>query len=415
MSLSHLFTAIITLMKLSIGIVGLPNVGKSTLFNALLKKQVADAANYPFCTIEPNIGIVEVPDERLPVLAKIVKTDKIVPAAVEFYDIAGIVKGASVGEGLGNKFLSHIREVSAIVHVVRLFIDDNVIHVANKVDPKSDIEIIESELILADLETLNKQKEPKMNAEKDELKRWEIIKRLKEELNMGIPARIVEARHASSLPNNEYHDLIKPLNLLTLKPVIFVFNASEKQLEDKEETEKQILDVIASTSMSLRAESELLSVNSAKQSMDKIAASSGFAETPRNDNYIYLNAKLENDILALSPAEQKEYLDQYKLSDTGLNRLIKESYKALGLISFLTAGTLEARAWTIQKGWLAPQAAGTIHTDFEKKFIKADIMTYDDFVKCEGWVKAREVGKVVSAGKDYAMRDGDVVEFKIGA
>ena len=294
------------------------------------------------------------------------------------------------------------------------FIDDNVIHVANKVDPKSDMEIIESELILADLETLGKQKEPRMNAEKNELARWEIIKRLKEELNMGIPARIVETRHASSLPNNEYHDLIKPLNLLTLKPVIFVFNASEKQLENKKETEKQILDVIASTSMSLRAESELL-VKLRKQSIDKIATSSGFAETPRNDNYIYLNAKLENDILALSLAEQKEYLDQYKLSDTGLNRLIKESYKTLGLISFLTAGTLEARAWTIQKGWLAPQAAGTIHTDFEKKFIKADIMTYDDFVKCEGWVKAREVGKVVSAGKDYAMSDGDVVEFKIGA
>lgn len=315
---------------------------------------------------------MEVPDERLPVLAKIVKTDKIVPAAVEFYDIAGIVKGASVGEGLGNKFLSHIREVSAIVHVVRLFIDDNVIHVANKVDPKSDIEIIESELILADLETLSKQKEPRMNAEKDELARWETVKRLKEELNKGKSARNMTFTDEERL-------LIRDLNLLTIKPVIYAFNVSESQLENQEETKKQIESL------------------------------------PSVGNWLYFNAKLENDILALSPVEQKEYLDQYKLSDTGLNRLIKESYEALGLISFLTAGTLEARAWTIQKGWAAPQAAGTIHTDFEKKFIKADIVTYDDFVKCEGWVKAREVGKVVSAGKDYVMKDGDVVEFKIGA
>ena len=360
-------------MKLSIGIVGLPNVGKSTLFNALLKKQVADAANYPFCTIEPNIGIVEVPDERLPVLAKIVKTDKIVPAAVEFYDIAGIVKGASVGEGLGNKFLSHIREVSAIVHIVRLFIDDNVIHVANKVDPKSDIEIIESELILADLETLEKVKnqKAKVKSESEKLK-VTIAEKIATNMNKGIPARNMSF-------TDEEHDLVKQFNLLTIKPVIYAFNVSESQLENQDETKKQIESL------------------------------------PSVGNWLYFNAKLENDILALSPAEQKEYLDQYKLSDTGLNRLIKESYKTLGLISFLTAGTLEARAWTIMEGTLAPQAAGTIHTDFEKKFIKADIVTYDDFVKCEGWVKAREVGKVVSAGKDYAIKDGDVVEFKIGA
>ena len=360
-------------MKLSIGIVGFPNVGKSTLFNALLKKQVADAANYPFCTIEPNIGIVEVPDERLPVLAKIVKTDKIVPAAVEFYDIAGIVKGASVGEGLGNKFLSHIREVSAIVHVVRLFIDDNVIHVANKVDPKSDIEIIESELILADLETLEKVKNQKAKVKSESEKLKVIIaEKITTNMNKGIPARNMSF-------TDEEQDVVKQFNLLTIKPVIYAFNVSESQLEDQEDTKKQIESL------------------------------------PSVGNWLYFNAKLENDILALSPAEQKEYLDQYKLSDTGLNRLIKESYKTLGLISFLTAGILEARAWTIQKGWLAPQAARTIHTDFEKKFIKADIVTYDDFVKCEGWVKAREVGKVVSAGKDYVMRDGDVVEFKIGA
>ncbi|MFH0773860.1 MAG: redox-regulated ATPase YchF [bacterium] len=359
-------------MKLSIGIVGLPNVGKSTLFNALLKKQVADAANYPFCTIEPNVGIVEVPDERLPVLAKIVKTEKLVPAVVEFYDIAGIVKGASEGEGLGNKFLSHIREVAAIVHVVRLFEDANVIHVANKVDPKSDIETIDAELILADMETLNKQREPKMNASKDERAAYEIVQRMKIELNKGISA--------CNIPlTDEEKILISGLNLLTMKPVMYAFNVSEEQLGQQEEIKRKIADFGITT------------------------------------NWIFFNAKLENDVLAFSPKEQKEYLDQFHLEDTGLNRMIKKCYEILGLISFLTAGTLEARAWTIKKGALAPQAAGTIHTDFTKKFIKADICSYDDFVSANGWVGAREIGKVTSAGKDYMMKDGDVVEFKIGA
>jgi hypothetical protein len=359
-------------MKLSIGIVGLPNVGKSTLFNALLKKQVAYAANYPFATIEPNVGIVEVPDERLPVLANIVHTQKIVPAAVEFYDIAGIVKGASTGEGLGNKFLSHIREVSAIVHVVRLFEDGNVIHVANIVDPKSDIDTIDAELILADLETLNKQREPRGNASKEETARFAFVQKLREELNKGISARNVAM-------TDEERALIRELNLLTLKPVIFAFNVSEEQLASKEETVKKI-------------------------------ESLGFG-----GSWLFFNAKLENDVLTLSPAEQKEYLNQYGLDDTGLNRLIKKSYETLGLISFLTAGELEARAWTIRKGTLAPQAAGVIHTDFEKKFIKADVVSYDNFVKNEGWVKAREVGQVASCGRDYVMKDGDVVEFKVGA
>ncbi|MFA5137021.1 MAG: redox-regulated ATPase YchF [Patescibacteria group bacterium] len=364
---------------LSIGIVGLPNVGKSTLFNALLKKQVADAANYPFCTIEPNIGIVEVPDDRLSVLASIVKTDKIVPAAIEFYDIAGIVKGASVGEGLGNKFLSHIREVSAIVHVVRLFEDPNVIHVSNKVDPKGDIETIESELILADLETVTKQKEPRGKASKDEVARYELIKRIRAELDKGVSARNIPL-------NNEEHMLIRELNLLTIKPVIYAFNVSEDQLQNKDQTKSVILSLFSSTN-----------------------------NHQPTTNYLFMNAKLENDVLTLSPTEQKEYLNQYGLLDTGLNRLIKKSYELLGLISFLTAGEIEAKAWTITKGTLAPQAAGVIHTDFEKKFIKADIVTYDDFVSYNGWIKARESGKVVSAGKEYVMRDGDIVEFKIGA
>lgn len=359
-------------MKLSIGIVGLPNVGKSTLFNALLKKQVADAANYPFCTIEPNVGIVEVPDERLPVLAKIVKTEKIVPAVVEFYDIAGIVKGASEGEGLGNKFLSHIREVAAIVHVVRLFEDANVIHVSNKVDPRSDIDTIDAELILADMETLNKQREPKMNATKDERATYELVQRMKIELNKGISARNIPL-------SDEEKTLTQGLNLLTMKPIMYAFNVSEEQLSQQEEIKKKIVELGITT------------------------------------NWIFFNAKLENDVLAFSPEEQKEYLDQFHLEDTGLNRMIKKCYEILGLISFLTAGTLEARAWTIKKGELAPEAAGTIHTDFTKKFIKADICAYEDFVASNGWVGAREIGKVVSAGRDYMMKDGDVVEFKIGA
>lgn len=369
-------------MNISLGIVGLPNVGKSTLFNALLKKQVADAANYPFCTIEPNVGIVEVPDERLSVLAKIVNTTKIVPAAVEFYDIAGLVKGASKGEGLGNKFLSHIREVAAIAHVVRLFDDSNVIHVNNKVDPIDDIKTVETELILADLETVSKHKVPKHNAEKETIQTHEVAQKIKAVLDRGLWA------HQTPLSDEEKH-LAKSLNLLTMKPVIYVFNVSEKQLENKAETEKQINEIIASLT---------------ETATTKVDASS----------YIYLNAKLETDVLGFSEAEQKEFLQQYGLNETGLNRLIKKSYETLGLISFLTAGEKEVRAWTISKGTLAPQAAAVIHTDFEKHFIKADILAYSDFIECNGWVKAREQGKVQIVGRDHEMKEGDVVEFKIG-
>jgi len=377
-------------MKLSIGIVGLPNVGKSTLFNALLKKQVADVANYPFCTIEPNVGVIEVPDERLAKIAKVVNTQKIVPAIVEFYDIAGLVKGASKGEGLGNKFLSHIREVAAIVHVLRLFDDSNVIHVSNKVDPKEDLAIIEAELMLADLETLGKQHEPKQNGDKEDFARWETIKYVRSEMDKGIAAR------AQKL-NDEQREHIRDLNLLTMKPVIYVFNVSEKQLENKEETESSIKSVISG---------QLKSVT--------IGTDSNRQLIPTDFNYLYLNAKLEAEIVAFPPEEQKEYLKQYGLMETGLNRLIQTAYSALGLISFLTGGELEARAWTIEKGTLAPQAAGTIHTDFEKKFIKADVIPYQEFIGAGGWTKAREQGKVTSAGKDYEMKDGDVVEFKIG-
>lgn len=365
-------------MKLSCGIIGLPNVGKSTLFNALLKKQVAYAANYPFATIEPNVGIVEVPDDRLAALATVFSNNPpLVPAVVEFYDIAGLVAGASKGEGLGNKFLSHIREVAAIVHVVRIFEDSTITHVSEKIDPASDISTINTELILADLATLEKYKEPKGNAAKEDLATFEVVKKLRTALDAGTAARNIELE-------DDEKEAIKQLNLLTMKPVLFVFNTSESQLEDKAGTEAKIAEILLS------------------------------AQNDKNSDYLYLCAKLENDIVELSPDEQKEYLNQYGLQETGLNRLIQKTYELLGLISFLTAGEKEVRAWTIKKGSNAVQASGEIHTDFMKNFIKAEIASFTDFVALKGWAGAREKGKVTLAGKDYIMKDGDVVEFKIG-
>lgn len=339
------------------------------------------------------MGVVEVPDERLAKLAKVVNTQKIVPAVVEFYDIAGLVAGASQGEGLGNKFLSHIREVAAIAHVARLFEDGDVLHVANSVDAARDISTIDTELILADLATIEKQREPKGKAAKEELLRWEAVKKLKAHLDAGKPARTCE------LSDDEAKEA-KGLQLLTMKPMIFVFNVSEKQLEDKEGTEKKIRVILN------RHET----VKNPGKTIDPSA-------TPQDDimPYILLNAKLENDVLAFTEEEQKEYLQQFNLTDTGLNRLIQKAYEILGLISFLTGGELEARAWTIEKGTLAPDAAGAIHTDFTKKFIKADIVQFDKFIEAGGWVKAREKGIVQTVGKDYIMQDGDVTEFKIGA
>lgn len=356
--------------SIKIGIVGLPNVGKSTLFNALLKKQVAFVANYPFCTIEPNVGVVEVPDKRLPVLAKIVKTEKIIPATVEFYDIAGLIKGASEGEGLGNQFLAHIREVSVILHIVRMFEDEDVVHV-DKVNPLSDIETIEAELILADLATLDKQKEPRVSTNQEDKLRFEVIGKLKEALGKGILAKDVDL-------SSDEKDLISSLGLLTLKPVLYIFNISERQLADLENIKKEIEKIVPA------------------------------------GNFLIFSAKFENELLSLTEKEQKDYLKEYNLEDIGLNRLIKKSYSFLGLISFLTAGEKEARAWTIKKGTLAPQAAGVIHTDFEKKFIKVKICNYNDFVDFGGWKKCAEKGKVRFEGKDYEMMKNDVVEFMIG-
>jgi GTP-binding protein YchF len=362
---------------LKVGIVGLPNVGKSTLFNALLKKQVADVANYPFCTIEPNVGIIEVPDERLAKLAAVVETEKIVPAAVEFYDIAGLVRGASEGAGLGNKFLSHIRETSLIVHVVRLFEDKNITHVDEVANPQQDIETIETELILADLSTLDKQREPRPNAQKEEKAAWETTQFVKERLNQGQSARDLEL-------NDDQKEHMKQFNLLSLKPVLFLFNVSEPQLMDPAGTQEKIKNLL--------------------ETLKK-----------PNNSYLYLCAKLEQELSVLEPEEQVEYLATYNLEKSGLDRLVKEAYDSLGLISFLTGGKIEARAWTIQKGTLAPQAAGTIHTDFEKHFIKAEVVQYATFVELGGWVKAREAGKITLGGKDYEMKDGDVVDFKVSA
>jgi len=374
-------------MNLKVGIVGLPNAGKSTLFNALLKKQVADTANYPFTTIEPNVGVVPVPDLRIEKIAKVVgategKTPLVVPAVVEFVDIAGLVKGASQGEGLGNKFLSHIREVDLVVHVLRYFDDPSVVHVAGDVDANRDKEIIETELILADLQTLEKQQEPVGFAQgaprqgkstKEDFVKWRAICKLKEGLNAGKPARLV-------LEDPDDRTATQGLHLLSMKPVLYVLNVSESQLGSD--------------------------VGNLKPS-------------------IVISAKTESELAGMSQDEQSAYLKELGLEASGLDRLIAKAYDMLGLVSFLTCGTVEARAWTIVQGTCALQAAGIIHTDFEKKFIKADVVEYDDFMnpgrvaspepREGGWARSREAGRVRSEGKKYVVQDGDVIEFKFGA
>ncbi|MBP9719200.1 MAG: redox-regulated ATPase YchF [Candidatus Levybacteria bacterium] len=368
---------------MSVGIVGLPNVGKSTLFNALLKKQQALAANYPFATIEPNVGVVPVPDERLVKLAEITKEEEkmsalppIKSATIEFVDIAGLVKGASEGAGLGNKFLSHIREVQIIAHVVRAFSDENVIK-EGSVDPKTDYDTINTELILADLQTLLKQKDSK--AVKTDVVKKTAIEKLYAGLDTGKPARDVAL-------TEEERESVRDLMLLSNKPELVVLNVSE---EDYNPTAIESIT---------KKYNEIL-----KQVQDD-----------NMNNTVVICAKIEEELATLSEEEQKEYLKDLGLEASGLERLIQKAYGTLGLISFLTCGEKEVKAWTIKKETTAPNAAGTIHNDFIKHFIKAEVVGYEDFVTLGGWKKARENGKARFEGRDYIMKDGDVVEFKIG-
>ncbi|MEK9183342.1 MAG: redox-regulated ATPase YchF [Patescibacteria group bacterium] len=358
-------------MSLSIGIVGLPNVGKSTLFKALTKKQ-ALIANYPFATIDPNVGIVEVPDNRLAKLAEVSKSDKIVPTVIEFTDIAGLVKGASQGEGLGNKFLSHIREVAAIVQVVRAFSDPDVIHVGGRVNPQEDLEIIGVELALADLESAkkylsnlkSKAKSGSTVALEQEMKLFE---RVIDSLSKG------QAIRDLSLSDDE-KKLIKTFNFLTAKPMMAVLNVDE--------------------------------AGGAKQPVPQLNF---------NGPIIEISAKIEAELADLSPEEAKEFLTSIGQSQTGLDKLILAGYRLLDLITFLTSGPMESRAWTVESGAKAPQAAGVIHSDFEKGFIRAEVCDYDNFVNFSGWAKIKETGKMRLEGKDYVMRDGDVVFFHVGS
>ena len=360
---------------MKIGIVGLPNVGKSTLFNSITKAG-AESANYPFCTIEPNVGIVAVPDERLQKLAQMYNTKKITPAVVEFVDIAGLVKGASKGEGLGNKFLSHIRETDAICEVVRCFEDSNVVHVDGSVDPIRDIETINLELIFADIETVDKRldKAKKMlKADKKYQAEIDLLEKIKLALENGMPARQLEY-------NEDEKEMLKEMFLLTTKPIIYIANVSEEQLSDTE--------------------------NDANVNKVREYASKEKAEV------IPLCVKIEDELSTLDDNDKKEMLEALGLEESGLDTLIKKSYDLLGLMSFLTAGEPEVRAWTIKKGTKAPQAAGKIHTDIERGFIKAEVISYDELIKEGSMVQAKEKGLVRQEGKDYIRQEGDIVLFK---
>ena len=360
---------------MKIGIVGLPNVGKSTLFNSITKAG-AESANYPFCTIEPNVGIVAVPDERLQKLAEMYNTKKITPAVVEFVDIAGLVKGASKGEGLGNKFLSHIRETDAICEVVRCFEDSNVVHVDGSVDPIRDIETINLELIFADIETVDKRldKAKKMlKADKKYQAEIDVLEKIKLALENGMPARQLEY-------NEDEKEMLKEMFLLTTKPIIYIANVSEEQLSDTE--------------------------NDANVNKVREYASKEKAEV------IPLCVKIEDELSTLDDSDKKEMLEALGLEESGLDTLIKKSYDLLGLMSFLTAGEPEVRAWTIKKGTKAPQAAGKIHSDIERGFIKAEVISYNELIKEGSMVQAKEKGLVRQEGKEYIMQEGDIVLFK---
>ena len=362
---------------MKLGMVGLPNVGKSTLFNAITKAG-AESANYPFCTIEPNVGVVSVPDKRLDVLEKMYNTKKKVYTAIEFYDIAGLVKGASKGEGLGNKFLSHIREVEAIVHVVRCFDDGNVVHVEGSVDPIRDIETINLELIFSDLEVLERrmEKSVKLMRSGDKTAKFEyaVMERIKEQLEAGKPVRTLES-------TEEENDFVKSLFLITSKQVVYACNISEE---------------------------DVMEGNFDNDYVKKVKAYAA----EENSEVMVISAKIEEELSGLEDDEKSEMLQEYGLDESGLDKLVETSYKLLGLMSYLTAGVQEVRAWTIKRGTKAPAAAGKIHSDIERGFIRAEVVGYNDLVECGSEASAKEKGKFRLEGKDYIMKDGDVVTFR---
>jgi len=355
---------------LSLGIVGLPNVGKSTLFNALTRSKQADAQNYPFCTIEPNVGVVEVPDERLEKLSEVSKSKKIIPTVIEFVDIAGLVKGASEGEGLGNKFLSYIRECDAIVQVVRAFENSNVTHVHGKVDPKEDSDIINLELVLADWQTVSKRlervkKDAKGAQAKELAKELDLLEKIDVQLQAGKSARMLEYDEDELL-------IVRDLHLITMKPMMYVVNVDE----------------IGNWKLEI-------------------------GDHKFDAPYIEVSAKLEAELAELSPEEAQEYMKELGMEETGLDKLIVAGYKLLDLVTYLTSGEPETRAWTVKHGTKGPEAAGVIHTDFIKGYIKADVANWKDFVECGGWNGVKEKGKMQLVGKDYIVEDGDVVYFHV--